>query len=106
MVPVSKISICDVIEGFHCVDADDGEKIYRILDEALASGRRVELSFANLEFVLTAFLNAAIGKLCAKYPEEKIRSEIIFTDTTDANRTLIDRVIGNAVKFYAHAKNA
>ncbi|MBP3301973.1 MAG: STAS-like domain-containing protein [Opitutales bacterium] len=106
MSSLLKISICDTIEGFHCVDGDDAEKIYAILDEALAAGTRVELSFAQLQLVVTAFLNTAIGKLCAKYPAEKIRSEILFTDTTQTDRALIERVIENAVKFYANAKNA
>lgn len=105
-VPASKVSICDVIEGFHAVDPEDGDKIYAVLDDALASGQRVELSFSGLEFVLTAFLNAAIGRLFAKYTEEQVRSGIIFADATESNQMLVERVIRNAVNFYANAKNA
>ncbi len=101
-----KISVCDTIESFLCVDCDDAEKIYALLDHALSSGISAELSFAHVELVVSSFLNTAIGKLCAKYSAQKIRSGIIFTDISNTDRALVERVIENAEKFYAKAKNA
>lgn len=101
-----KISVCDTINSLLCVDYDDAEKIYTLLDQALSSGTPVELSFLSVELIVSSFLNTAIGKLCLKYPSQKIRSEIVFSDVSDTDRMLIDRVIENAEKFYARAKNA
>ncbi len=72
MSEVIIVRIADLIGGPRAVDAADGEKVFQKILPVLQSGRNVRLSFEGITMVITAFLNAAIGKLYGVLPEEQV----------------------------------
>ena len=83
-----------------CVSADDGEKVFKQIRLALDAGKKVELSFLNIEMLTSAFLNTAIGQLYGIEDENKIKSNLSVTEISDDDKLLIKRVADTAREYY------
>jgi len=57
------LNIYDLVGGPIWVSTEDGQKVYEKIIAAFRAERAVELSFANRQIMITAFLNAAVGQL-------------------------------------------
>jgi len=98
MEPV-KISAHSIVGSSHCILAEDGEKVYEKIKEALDKDKPVELSLLNIELLTPAFIYAAIGKLYESFSEEKIRKSLFLRNISDKDKELIKRVV-NGVKIH------
>lgn len=96
------IKVRDKINTTYCVDASDGEKIFELSKKALDEKKKVVLSFDGIELVITAFLNAAVGKLYGVFSEEFILSHLSNSNMTDDFQTIWDKVTEGAPKYYAN----
>ena len=83
-----------------CVASDDGEKIFAQIAEALKEGRKVHLSFQNVTSLTSAFLNAAVGQLYAKFSEEKIRESLRVSEMAPEDLALLKRVVDTAKLYF------
>lgn len=72
----TNIPIARIVGGGVCVSASDGQKVYEIIQKAVAGGDRVILSFSGITRMTTAFLNAAVGQLYGEFSEEVIRQRL------------------------------
>ncbi|TAV53079.1 STAS-like domain-containing protein [Rhizobium leguminosarum] len=72
----TKIPIAALVGGGVCVSASDGQKVYKVVQQAVAEGDRVILSFSGITRMTTAFLNAAIGQLYGEFSEEEVRQRL------------------------------
>ncbi|MDA3884244.1 MAG: STAS-like domain-containing protein [Candidatus Delongbacteria bacterium] len=95
-----ELKIYNIVGSQLCVEAEDGQKVYDFIKKGLNEGKRIVLSFQNVEMITTAFLNTAVGQLYRDYPEEQIKSslEVINLEPDDAQR--IKRVTDTAKAFY------
>jgi len=98
--PPVRIKVTEVIGSNLCVSAEDGEALYGKLESALGTGRPVELDFSGVDLVISAFLNAAVGRLVEQRTPDEIHQLIDFTHLVDDDRELIDRVLENAVRYF------
>jgi hypothetical protein len=96
-----RIKVIEVIGSDICVSSEDGAKIFEKLNVAIETDRPVELDFSGVQIVISAFLNAAIGRLVEKNSKESIRGKVTFTNIAHEDEELIDRVLENAESFYA-----
>jgi len=95
-----KIVIKDVVGSPNWIQVSDGTKVYDQIQPAIKAGSRVVLSFTGRTFVITAFLNAAIGKLYnGQFSDEDI-SLLSYADTDASDDDKIRRVIANAKVYY------
>jgi len=102
MKPPLRIKVIDIVGSPFGVAADDGMAVHEKINAALAvTDRPVELDFTGMDLVISAFLNTAIGRLAGEMSLDEIRSRISFTGLPDDDRELVDRVLENAVLFYA-----
>ena len=62
--------------GHFCVATDDGEVIFDQIKNALTAGKSVELSFAGVESLSTAFLNSAIGDLIGIFSLDDLNARL------------------------------
>ena len=99
MMEVVKISAYSIVGSSHCILAEDGEKVYGKIKEALDKDKPVELSFSNIELLTPAFINAKIRKLYESFSEEKIRKSLFVRNISDKDRELIKKVV-NEVKIH------
>lgn len=98
------VRIFDIVGGPLCVSADDGQRVHDKIVPLLRGGRKVVLSFEQVETLISAFLNAAIGQLYGEFPEERIRELISVRDMDEEDQAVLKRVVDNAKTYFKAPK--
>lgn len=83
-----------------CAAAEDGERVFDAIVTEFDKGNKVVVSFKDVKFVISAFLNPAIGKLYGRYDESFIREMLSVTDVTIDHVQIIKEVTDNAKKYF------
>jgi len=96
------IRATDITGGPFAVSATDGQTRYAQIAPVLAVGIRVSVSFAGVEVLLGAFLNASLGALCESLSDDTVRNLIAVGGLSPDGCASIDRSIQNARTYYAH----
>jgi len=98
------VRVFDIVGGPLCVSAEDGQRVHDKIAPLLREGNKVALSFEQVETLISAFLNAAVGQLYGEFPEERIR-ELLSVRGMDADDlAVLKRVTDNAKKYFANPK--
>jgi len=95
-----EINIKGIVGSEFCVASDDGQKIYDIISKALDNGKKVVLSFLNVESLTSAFLNTSIAQLYGKFKEEEIKKSLSVKDMSPEDLVLLKRVVDTAKEYY------
>jgi len=98
-----KINVFETAGENCCVAACDGQKVYDKITAVLCENKKIELSFADTNELTPAFLNSAIGQLYGRFPAEQIESNLLFTDISEEDKTILKRVIERAKTYFEHA---
>jgi hypothetical protein len=98
-----KIRISETAENNFCVAACDGQKVHDRIEDAFRKNRKVELSFAEMDELTPAFLNAAVGQLYGTFPAELIEKNLSFTDLDPEDEVVLKRVMERAKGYFEHA---
>jgi hypothetical protein len=98
------VRIFDIVGGPLCVSADDGQRVHDKIVPLLREGKQVVLSFEQVETLISAFLNAAIGQLYGEFPEERIRELISVRDMDEEDEAILKRVVDNAKSYFKAPK--
>lgn len=94
------IIVFEVVGSGLCVSSDDGQKVHDQIAAALREGKKVKLSFLNVESLTSAFLNAAIGQLYGEFPEENIKGTLSVADMEQDDLALLKRVVETAKDYF------
>lgn len=94
------LKIYEIVGSEFCVAADDGQLVFNQIALALESNLNVEISFANVRRLTSAFLNVAIGQLYGRFSESLIRTHLSVTDIEADDRELLIRVIETAKLYF------
>ena len=94
------INILEVVESAHCTSSEDGQKVYQLIQKALREGKRITLSFKNIEDLTSAFLNSAIGQLYNEFSDLDIKDHIAIADASQDDLILLKRVVNRAKEFF------
>jgi len=94
------IRVFEVVGSDLCVASGDGQKVYEQIKAVLKEGRRVELSFHNVESLTSAFLNAAVGQLYGEFTENQIREGLKVSDMEQDDMVLLKRVVDTAKAYF------
>ena len=94
------IHIANTIGDLYGVEAEDGQKVFAIIEKAFKAKKSVILSFENIELLTTAFLNTAIGQLYKDYSEEFIKQNLKVENISASGRVALKRVVETAKLFY------
>ncbi len=95
------LSLFGMVGSAYCVSSADGQKVFRRLATAINDGKKVAVSFANVEYLTSAFLNAAIGQLYGHFAPEHIRRHVRLVGISKPDATLLKRVVENARAYFA-----
>lgn len=98
------IRVFDVVGGSLCVASDDGKLVHDKIAPLLREGKKVALSFTQVDTVISAFLNAAIGQLYGEFKEEDIREQLTVRDMAPEDLVLLKRVVENAKAYFKDPK--
>lgn len=88
----TKIIIKDIIDS--ALSNSGGMQLYAVLDNALADGGSVVISFHGVDVITTSFLNSSFGNLIDNHGID-ILSKIKLVDYTSSVATLIKNYISN-----------
>jgi hypothetical protein len=98
------MNIKGIVGSEFCVASDDGQKIYEMITKALNGGRKVVLSFLNVESLTSAFLNTAIGQLYGSFSKDEIKKSLLVKNISPEDRMLLKRVVETAKEYYKNPK--
>ncbi|WP_395008585.1 STAS-like domain-containing protein [Undibacterium sp.] len=77
-----------------CYTQEDGQTIYSVLLPYLEKDTPVEISFDGVEYVPSSFVNTAFIPLLKKFSFQKIKSCLLFVNTTkQINEMIRDRFV-------------
>jgi hypothetical protein len=94
------LNIFEIVGSRFCVSPDDGQKVHDQIELALKQGLQVRLSFANVERLISAFLNVAIGQLYGEFPEDVLRNNLSVIHIEKSDLILLKRVIDTAKIYF------
>ena len=94
------IRVFDVVGTPLCVSSADGQLVYDKLLPLVREGRKVTLSFAQVQTLISAFLNTAIGQLYGEFTEEQVRERLSVRDMLPEDVALLKRVVENAKSYF------
>lgn len=98
------VRIFDIVGGPLCVSTDDGQRVHDKIVPLLRDGTPVVLSFEQIETLIPAFLNAAIGQLYGEFPEERIRGLASVRGMDEEHQAVLNRVVDNAKTYFRTPK--
>jgi hypothetical protein len=98
------VRVFDVVGGPLGVSAEDGQRVHDKIAPLLREGTKVELSFEQVETLISAFLNAAIGQLYGEFPEERIRELLSVRNMEADDVDVLKRVVENAKAYFKAPK--
>ncbi|UBV43255.1 STAS-like domain-containing protein [Deinococcus taeanensis] len=94
------IRIVDVVDTDICVTQADGERVFKRIYSAFQRGSNVVLSFRDVRFIISAFLNPAIGMLYKYYDSRYLNENLKVIDITVDQRAMVREVLRNAKEYY------
>lgn len=99
--------IKDIINSELAVSTENGNKVFEIVDSYLQQKEKVELDFAGITIMITAFLNAAIGSLYSKkeYTGEFLNEYLKLENVEKDDRALFKDVIQRAKEYFANKES-
>ena len=98
------VRVYDIVGGPLCVSADDGQKVYEKIAPLIRQGHMVVLSFDQVDTMISAFLNAAVGQLYGEFSEDQVREQLSVRDMDQEDLTLLKRVVDNAKVYFKSPK--
>ncbi len=99
------INIFDVVGGKAAVSTEDGERLFETISAFLEKDFEVVLNFANIETLITTFLNAAIGQLYSKYDSPFLREHLSVSGLQPEDRERMVNTIERAKEYFEDKEN-
>ena len=98
------VRVFDIVGGPLCVSAEDGQRVHDKIAPLLREGTKVALSFEQVETLISAFLNGAVGQLYGEFPEDRIRELLSVRDLDEEDTAILKRVVENAKTYFKAPK--
>lgn len=89
-----KIPVHQVV-GEVCVTVTEGWRLYRRLISELRAGREVELDFAGVQVLGSAFFKASLGYLLRDYEPQELRRLVRVSHLQPEAQVALGRVVKN-----------
>lgn len=96
------IRVFDEIGSESAISVSDGDALFHKIDKAITQGVEVVLDFQNINFIITAFLNAAIGQLYSKYTSEQLQVKLKLKNVKSEDVGLFKLVIERAKEYFSN----
>ena len=94
------LRIYEIVGSSLCVASQDGQKVFEHIQQALKDGKKVRLSFHNVESLTSAFLNAAVGQLYGFFALDVLKESLSVQDIDKDDLALLKRVIETAKQYF------
>lgn len=95
------VMVFEVVGSGLCVSSDEGQKVHDQIAAALREGKKIKVSFLNVESLTSAFLNSAVGQLYGKFSEDTIRASLAVAEMEQEDLALLKRVVETAKEYFS-----
>ncbi len=94
------INVRALIGSPSALTREQGELVYNSIVTRISQKKHTVLDFAEIESLITPFLNVAIGKLYADYTSDELNRYLSIINIPASKTATIQIVIANAKRFY------
>lgn len=94
------LNIVDEIGTPSALTQEQGNMIFEKIEKALNKETTVELDFAQVESMISPFLNNSIGQLYSKFTSEQLQKHLKIINFPDDKKSTLNIVISNAKRYY------
>ena len=100
---MAHLVIKDIINSDLAVSTEKGNEVFELINQNLQDQQDVILDFEGITVLITAFLNAAIGKLYGNnaYTGEFLNAHLKLVNVENDDRELFIDVIQRAKEYFA-----
>ncbi|WP_407538853.1 STAS-like domain-containing protein [Deinococcus radiomollis] len=99
---ITKVSLVNIAKTSVCTSSEDGIRVYDTIITEFTKNHIVDLSFKDVKYVISAFLNAAIGQLYKDYSDTYLRERLALSHVNNEQLEILREVIANAKKYYTN----
>lgn len=96
------INVVEKIGSPSALTQEQGNIIYNEIELAIRQGNKITLDFAQVESMISPFLNNAIGQLYGKYNSEQITNCLKLEHFPAEKNSTLNIVVANAKKYYSN----
>ena len=94
-----KINLYQVLGKFELTFEHEGQVIYPLIAEAFNQGKKVVVSFENVQLITWSFVTKAIGQLYEHFSESQIKSCLQLVDISEADLEFVHHVMETKKEF-------
>lgn len=98
------IDVAKKIGSPSALTQEQGDIIFKEIRESILEKELIVLDFANVESIISPFLNNAIGQLYGEFTSDDITTYMKFENFPEIKNKTLNVVISNAKLFYANKK--
>jgi len=98
----NKVNIFNLIKDNAALTPDSGDVVFHEIDTILNKKEIAEIDFSGIDFLTTAFLNAAIGQLYSKYTSEELNEFLSIQHMAAPDKVLLRIVIDRAKEYFTN----
>lgn len=95
------IYVRDIISSSAAVSSNEGDKVFQVINANLKNNEQVLVDFNNLNLIISAFLNAAIGQLYGTYKAEFIKEHLSVIGLSNDDLHLLKKVNDRAKEYFS-----
>lgn len=101
-MPLQKetILIFEILNTPFAVSTEEGEKLFKIINEYFLAEKEVILDFDKIELIVSTFLNAAVGQLYGKYTTEFIQTHLTIYNMSVDDLIILKKVTDRAKEYF------
>ena len=97
---MKEIKVDKVLDSSFAVSTEEGEKIFRLINESFSQKEDVSIDFSNVELIVSTFLNAAIGQLYGAFTTEYIQQHLSIVHMSQDDLGTLKLVTDRAKEYF------
>jgi hypothetical protein len=98
---MNEIKVGTILNSAFAVSTEDGEKIFRLINDSFNRNDDVVIDFKNVDLIVSTFLNAAIGQLYGEHPTEYIQQHLSILNMSNEDLQVLKLVTDRAKEYFA-----
>ena len=98
------INIYNILQSPFAVSTDDGERIFKLIDQNFKKDKYVIVDFTSIELIVSTFLNASIGQLYGSYSTRIIQENLSIENMSNEDLGILKKVTDTAKAYFKDKK--
>ena len=101
----NSLKIYDIVQGDTAVSTAEGNAVYQQINDHLKNNHVVQIDFEGINFLTTAFLNAALGQLYSnQYSSAFLNEHLRIKNVPKSKESSFEMVIKRAKEYFGNEK--